>query len=259
MSDLTTHPVPPPPPGFARMRWRRAWRALQELLRDPDDTAKALDVNLAIGARDFERAFQRFASSAAGRALLAERPSLAAALADRAGLARLHPDSLGRAYLEYLDANGFRATALVELEHETHARWQREEGLPAMDPLRVWFRDRLTLLHDLSHVLSGYGTDDLGEATLLVFSQAQLGGRANGLLTAGAGIEMLRVLGPRWLPYALRVWRRGRRAVTLVALPWEELLPLRLTTVRRLARLESPEEAHPRGIWRGRRSAVQLS
>jgi ubiquinone biosynthesis protein COQ4 len=262
MTPIATPEISPLPAGFTKMRWRRGFRALRALLRDPDDTAKAIDVSFAIGTRDFERSFQRFVSSGAGRVLLAERPSLADALSDRTVLARMHPDSLGRAYLEYLDENGFRAMGLVELEHETQARWEREDGLPSLDPLRIWFRDRVTLAHDLSHVVTGYGTDDLGEATLLAFSQAQLGGRANGLLTAGAALEVFRMLGFRWVSYALRAWRRGWRAASLVALPWEELLPLRLATVRRLARLGAPEEAHPTGILRGRRladGAVQLS
>jgi ubiquinone biosynthesis protein COQ4 len=241
-------PLPP-------LRWRRALRALRELLADPDDTAKAIEVTLAIGARDFERGFQRFAASPEGRALLAERPSLAAALADRAALERMSPESFGRAYLDYLDRNGFRATGLLELQLEVQRRWEREEGYPVIDPVRAWYRDRAILAHDLFHVVTGYGTDDLGEATLLAFSQAQLGGRANGLLTAGAAFEVLRVLGLPWLLYQYRAWRRGRRAVQLVALPWEELLPLRLATVRRIARVGEPEETHAQGVMTGRRLA----
>jgi ubiquinone biosynthesis protein COQ4 len=255
MTPIATPEIPPPPANFAKRRWRRAFRALRELIGDPDDTAKALDVSFAIGTRDFERGFQRFARSTAGRALLAERPSLAAALSDRAALERLRPDSFGRAYLEYLDASGFRATGLLELQNETQARWERDDDLPRIDPIRAWYRDRVTLAHDLFHVVTGYGTDELGEATLLAFSQAQLGGVGNALLTAGAAFEVFRRLGFRWIRYELRAWRRGLRAPSLVALPWEEMLPLRLTTVRRLARVDEPEDAHPGGILRGRRSA----
>ena len=259
MAPASVPEIPAAPPGFARMDWRRAFSALQALLSDPDDTAKALEVNLAIGRRDFERSFQRFAASSAGRTLLAERPSLATALSDRAALERMSRESLGRAYLEYLDCNGFSATGLVELEHETVSRWERESGLPVSDWARAWFRERLILTHDLAHVVTGYGTDNAGEATLLVFSQAQLGGRGNGLLTTGATFEMLRYWGPSYLGYAFRVWRRGRQAKCLVALPWEELLPLRLATVRRIAGLDTPEEAHPSGVLRLRREPAASS
>jgi ubiquinone biosynthesis protein COQ4 len=221
------------------MHWGRAWRSLRELLRDPDDTAKAIEVNFAIGARDFERSFRRFAASATGAALLEERPSLAAALSDRAALEKLGRDTLGHAYLEYLERTGFAPTGLVELQDEVRRAWEGRGWLPPMDPLRAWFLERVTLIHDLSHVVTGYPTDDSGEATLLVFAQAQAGGRGNGLLTAGATFEMVRNSGLGWLSWVYRVWRRGRRAVNLFELPWEELLPLRLSTVRRLARLDS--------------------
>jgi ubiquinone biosynthesis protein COQ4 len=130
-------------------------------------------------------------------------------------------------------------------------RWEREEGAPALDPLRVWFRERTILAHDLFHVLTDYGTDEIGEATLLAFTLAQLGGRGQAVLTAGAALEAARALGWRWLLYDYRAWRRGRRAAWLVDLPWEELLPLRLETVRSLVRVEDSRDAHPQGVLRG--------
>ena len=246
-------PIPAVPAEATRMRWRVALQSLQRLLRDPDDTARAVEVILAIGARDFERALRRFAATSAGQALLAERPSLAAALSDRSALERMHPDSLGRAYLAYLADTGFHTTGLIDLQHETRRRWEAKHGLPRLDPVRSWFADRVGLVHDLSHVVTGYGTDDVGEATLLAFTHGQTGGRANGLLTTGAFFEVFRSRGRSWASYVMRAYLRGRRAVSLVALPWEELLPLRLVTVRRLAKLGQPEEAHPGGILRGRR------
>jgi ubiquinone biosynthesis protein COQ4 len=249
-------PIPELPAASRRMRWRAALRALKRLLRDPDDTARAVEVILAIGVRDFERALRRFAATGAGRALLEERPLLTAALSDRPALERMHPDSLGRAYLAYLEATGFCTTGLIELQRETRRRWEQEHGVAPLDPVRAWFADRTGLIHDLSHIVTGYGTDDVGEATLLAFTQGQTGGRANGLLTTGALFEVFRSVGPRWLPYVARAYVRGRRAVSLFGLPWEELLPLRVATVRRLAELEMPEEAHPAGILRGRRLAA---
>jgi ubiquinone biosynthesis protein COQ4 len=242
--------IPDPPPR-QRMRWRTAWRALRDLLADADDTAKAIELNYAIGRNDFERGFQCFLATPGGRHLLEARPSLAAALSDRAALERAGERSLARAYLGYLDANGFTATSLLDVERRVQERWEREEGQPALDPMRVWFRDRLILAHDLSHVVTGYGTDDVGEATLLAFSLGQLRGWAIALLTAGAAFKIWRELGTDWLRYAFRAWRRGQGAARLVALPWEELLPLPLETVRDLAALDPVEVSHPGGILRG--------
>jgi ubiquinone biosynthesis protein COQ4 len=232
-------------------RWRRALRELRALLASPDDTERAIDFMYALAAREFERNFQRFAESARGRALLAEQPSLLGALSDRAALSRMGEASLGRAYLSYLDRNGFAPDGLLALNHRVHERWEREEGVPRRTQAHAWYTDRSILCHDLFHLLTDYGTDDLGEATLLAFSFAQAPGRAQAVLTLGAALDCARLVDWRFLRTALRAWRRGRRATILVALPWEELLPLRLETVRRLAGVSEAHEAHPEGLLRG--------
>lgn len=241
--------VPPPPP--VATHWRRAFRSLCALLDDPDDTAKAIDLTFAIGRGDFERTFQRFVAGPYGRALLFRRPSLADALANREELRRLPAGSLGRAFLAFLEDHGFPSLALRDLQREVEARWEAEEGVPRLDPQRAWFRDRFILSHDLEHVLTGYGTDDVGEATLLAFGLGQRPAWSGALLTLGAAFEVFTYRGWRWLPYDCRAWRRGRRAAFLVELPWEELLPLPLDTLRALLRIEPPERAHRGGVWRG--------
>jgi ubiquinone biosynthesis protein COQ4 len=245
-----TFEIPPAPPRQP-LRLGLALAELRALLDDPDDTDRAVSLIYAFGGREFERNFQRFVASPSGRALLAERPSLLAALSDRPALERMPEASLGRAYLAYMDANGFQPDGLIGVQNRVQERWQRELGFPALDPVRAWFRDRTLLSHDLFHLLTDYGTDGVGEATLLAFSLAQLGGRGQTFLTFGAALELFRQLGWRWLVYDFRAWRRGKRASWLVALPWEELLPLRVETVRLLARVAPASEAHPAGILRG--------
>jgi ubiquinone biosynthesis protein COQ4 len=244
-------PEIPPAPPRQPVRWRRAFAELRALLAAPEETDRAIHLIYALGQREFERHFERFAASASGRALLAERPSLLAALSDREALLRLPEASLGRAYLAYLEANRFAPDGLLAVQERVRRQWERDEGVAPLDPARAWFRDRTILSHDLFHVLTGYGTDELGEATLLAFSLAQLGGPGQAFLTVGAALEVARALGWRWLAYDFRAWRRGRRAAWLAALPWEELLPLRLDTVRRLAGLAPASEVHPRGVLRG--------
>ena len=254
MTDRTSPRIEiPPPPPRQPVRWRRAWRELRELIANPDDTDRALSFMYALAPGEFERHFQRFAASPSGRALIAARPALLEALSDRAALARMPDESLGRAYLAYLECNGFAPGGLIAVQSRVQAQWERESGLPALDPVRSWFLDRTILSHDLFHLLTDYGTDEMGEATLLAFSLGQLGGRGQTFLTLGAAFEIWRTLGWRWLAYDFRAWRRGRRATWLVALPWEELLPLRVATVRRLAGVAEASEIHTTGILRGSR------
>jgi ubiquinone biosynthesis protein COQ4 len=218
-------------------RFGRAVRSLRELIRDPESTERAFDFFFAIGRGDFERQFVRFARDPEGAKLLRERPSLLDALSDRVALAGMPEGSLGRAYLAYLDRNGFQADGLVNIERIVRARWERDEGLPSLDRERSWLRDRTILIHDLFHVLTGRATDPPGEGALLWFSQAQLGGGANLFLTVGATLELLRVNGLGWFREVSNAWRQGRRSCWLVTLRYEELLPMPIDAVRAMARI----------------------
>lgn len=245
----------PPPPAPRPVQWRRAVRALRALLADPDQTEKAFEVFLALDGDEEERTFQRLLAHPGGRRLAAARPCLFSRLSDRTALAASPDGSFGRAYLAYLDRNGLDPGGLVKLkaEMELYAK-SVGENLPVLDPVREWLRVRGILMHDLWHVLTDYDTDELGEAALLAFSYAQLPGRANRLLTFGAGSRVVFEHSLGSARYLYRAWRRGRRAVWLLALPYEELLDQPLDAVRAMARVEAGDVAHPAGILRGSRT-----
>ena len=225
-----------------RRRWRQAFRALRELLRHPERTQLAVDIVDFLDPNVHQRALSRLLAHPEGRRTFAARPSLKNALCDLTALRQLPAGSFGRAYLEHLERHGLDPEKLVEIgrQAETHPS----------DPDLHWMAERSLMTHDLWHVLSGYGADQMGEATLLVFSLAQNGGTANWILTLGANLRALRERGPSWIPYTWRAWRRGRRATCLAAVPYEELLALPLDDVRRAAGIAPPDEAHPRGIVR---------
>lgn len=228
-----------------RPQWRRAARALRALLAEPDSTQHAFEVTYALDGDLAGRRFERFLAHPEGRRLYLEQPSLAAVVSDREALARMPEDSFGRAYLAYLEENGFDPIALSALRRQT------DPAVAERDAAGEWFAERADLMHDLWHVLTGYGTDGAGEAALLPFSLAQYGGRSNWLLTIGAGVESWRRLRQRrWPRYLWRAWWRGRRAAPLDLLRYEELLPLPLAAVRDAVGIEPPERAHRGGIVR---------
>jgi len=235
-------------PGRRRARPRREWgralRALRLLLRAPDRTELAFEVVQALDPDVHERQLELLLSRPEGRRIFAAGSSLRAALSDRQALQRLPEGSFGRAYLDHLERHGLDPVKLVELGRD-------RLGGNSPDPGVRWMAERSELTHDLWHVLSGYGADPLGEATLLLFSLAQAGGRGTAILALGANLRVLRERGVGWIPYAFAAWRRGRRAACLRALPYEELLPLPLDEVRAAVGLEAPERVHPGGVARG--------
>jgi ubiquinone biosynthesis protein COQ4 len=222
----------------------RALRALRRLLDDPDGTQSAFEVFDALDPNTVQRRLTRVLQHAEGRRLLVEQPDLLSILQDRAALAALPEESLGRAYLAHIDRHGLDPGKLVRLRREFDTR----SG--PRDPALQWFADWTLLGHDLSHVLSGYGADELGEAALLPFSWAQQGGLANAFLTLGAAQRAWKFPDRAWPRYLWRAWRRGRRARLLDAVPYPELLAEPLDRVRRLLDIDPPEQAHPGGVLR---------
>ena len=224
-----------------RPQWGRALRALRALLREPERTEQAFEVMAALDPDLMERGLAAMLSHPEGRRLFVERPCLLERLSDRETLARLPEGSFGRAYLAHIERHGLDPGKLVELGRDTPEIRAEDEGAR-------WFADRSELSHDLHHVLTGYGADGLGETALLWFSHGLSGGRGTALLMLGAALRSRRETGRGFARYLWRAWRRGRRAGCVAALPWEELLALPLTDVRRIAGVAPPDVVHPEGI-----------
>jgi ubiquinone biosynthesis protein COQ4 len=239
--------VAPPPP--LRIEWRRAWRAMRALLADPDRTELAFEAISAVSARDFERLFQRFVADREGRRLLTERPSLLEVLRDRAHLRALPDGSFGRAYLAFMDEAQLSADGLVDADRIS----EQELGVVRVDPDRTWFSERLRDMHDLWHVLSGYGRDEAGEAANLAFSFGQMPFRGVALIVIAVAFLEPHTTRFAWPRYLYRAWRRGRRAASLTLARYEELLPRPLEEVRSLLGIAPASTAHPAGVivaWR---------
>jgi ubiquinone biosynthesis protein COQ4 len=247
------------PAGKNRRYWRRGLGCLREFFADPHDTGKAFEFYFAVSQGDMETYFQRFAASHHGPRLLAQKPSLTDAIRDRDALAAMPGGSLGRAFLAFIEEHGYQSLGIIRLYHAIMQKWQVEVGLQPLDADRMWFVDRYMASHDLHHIVTGYGPDELGEASLSAFTLGQHYGLGLTVLTMGAVMQGARELGLPWLRYARGAWRRGRRARPLYAAPWEELLPLPLDLVCEMLAIEPSHRAHPGGIWAANFNPPQAS
>ena len=215
--------IPPAPPGHA-FRWRRVLKLLRDVRTADDQVAAGLALFDAVGGMDSERTFQRFVRHPEGRRMLRTLPDLVDRLGDRKALAAMPEGSLGRAYLEFAEKNGFAADGLVQKNREV----KRE--VDSIDPYRRWFWDRFSVAHDLWHVLTGCPTSPEGESELLWFSYGHNPGRGMlvlvGLVTYSSGTDLRR----HRIHY--RAWRAGRRAENLLLARWEDFLEWPLDEVR---------------------------
>ncbi len=155
-----------------------------------------------------------------GAKILAEERDLLAMLDDRDTLRSLDPGSLGATYAAFMDAEEISAEGLAEAS---------ELGEPPHEDADLQrFVDRWRDMHDLHHVVTGYGRDLHGEAGVLAFSVAQTPTLGLGFLVAMAYLNG-DAEDRRLIRQGLR---RGRAARWLVDADWETLLSRPLSEVR---------------------------
>ncbi len=141
--------------------------ALYRLMRDPQDTAQVFRLTEALRGRSTRILYEEFAATPNGAKILADRRSLLGALTNRAALAALPDGSFGRHYLSFMAQENLTAEGLVELAHQNaKITKSKDEGI-------ALYAARMRDMHDLYHVLAGYGRDELGEICVLAFSYQQ--------------------------------------------------------------------------------------
>lgn len=210
-----------------RLQPLTALRAIKTLFAT-HDTRQVFVLLRAMRGRSGIRNFRRFAASPVGKMVLRERRDLLAVLENRARLRQLPDGSIGRAYFDFMESEDLSAKALVTASEN----WENEAAAPDM----ALFRARMRELHDVNHVVTGYGRDQLGELCLMTFMYRQ---------TGNLGMLMLVAMAWRQLPKIARAaireaWRHGRKAAWLAGQDWETLLTQPLSDIRKSLGIAAP-------------------
>jgi ubiquinone biosynthesis protein COQ4 len=214
-----------PQTASTRLHPIAAIRAMRGLMRDREDTRQVFLLMDALRGKTSLRQFARFRQTETGRAVLAERRQLFDRLSDRKSLAALPSGTLGRSYCEFMAAENLSAEGLVDAS-------QFREKLPAGEDMTL-FRERSREMHDLLHIVTGYGRDPLGEACLTAFSFAQTGLKGFALIAIVASQRISRARPGHAVRRAVSEgYRHGRRAEWLFAADWENLLAEPVETIR---------------------------
>jgi ubiquinone biosynthesis protein COQ4 len=211
-----------------RLKPLEAMRAVRRLFANPGDTSQIFAIFRAMRGRSGVKAFRRFRQSPTGAAVLRERRVLLSSLTDRAALAALPGGSMGRTYFDFMEEEKLSADGLVQASQS----WESDPVPPDV----AFFRERMRDAHDLTHVLTGYGRDPLGELCLLAFMYAH---------SRNLGMALIVVMSWPQLPKPARravreAWRNGRKARWVQDLDWEALLPRSLDQTRREIGIADP-------------------
>ena len=220
--------MPAQVPIDTRLRPLQAFRAVRRLMADPQDTSQVFTIFRALRGKSTLKVFERFAASPIGAQVIREKRRLLDTLSDRAGLAALPAGSFGRAYFDFMEAENLSAEGLVQASQS----WENDP-VPAEVEL---FRQRMRDAHDLTHVLTGYGRDGLGEACLLSFMYAHNRNRG-ALLILFMSLKRMPRVARRAVAEA---WRNGKAARWFQDLDYEALLPRPLADIRRELNIADP-------------------
>ena len=164
---LLDRPLVAPERKTARFRPLKALHHFRKLVADKEDTEQVFHIIEAMKGRASHRQAWDFIASREGQRFLHDGIDIPAMLDDHARWAACGPNSVAAHYLAFMKREGLSAAGLVAESH----KWQPAHERP--QDLTQWYFDRLRDTHDLFHVLTGYGRDALGEASLLAFSYEQ--------------------------------------------------------------------------------------
>jgi ubiquinone biosynthesis protein COQ4 len=213
-------------PSAPRLDWLNALRALKRLLNDKEDTGQVFEIMRALNGTSTARGYHRLLATPQGGRIAYERAEFAGRLMDDAWLDSLPEGSVGAAYRSFVRSENLTAEGLAMVSRQGAA--PIDEAHPY-----AWFGRRTRDVHDIWHILSGYGRDGLGEGCLVAFSYAQTGGLGWALIALGAAS---RARGNGAYPYVKAIWqgyRRGRAAAWLLGEDYERLMAEPLAQARR--------------------------
>jgi ubiquinone biosynthesis protein COQ4 len=220
-------------PATPKMDWAHALRSVRRLLQDKEDTTQVFEIMRALNGASTARGYHRLLATPQGGRIAYERQEFARKLMDDAWLDSLPHGSVGAAYRSFVRAERLSAEGLAEVSRQGAAHI--DEPHPY-----AWFGRRTRDVHDIWHILSGYGRDGLGEACLVAFSYAQTKGLGWALIALGAASRARK---SKEYPYIKAIWQgyqRGKAAKWLLGEDYERLMAEPLEVARRRLGLTPP-------------------
>lgn len=212
-----------------KMRPLKAWHHFRELLKDKERTEEVFHIFEALPWAGFVDAAVDFCSSERGQYLQKTEPSLVAILDNHDALRQMPAGSVAHAYCDFMEREGLSAQGLVD-EYDKFAG----DRMDYNDQVQ-WYQHRTRDTHDLLHVLTAYGRDALGEASVLAFTYSQAPSFAHLFIGYMAGLNIKKTAKSK--APVLRAIREGQKlgkaCPRIAELSIRDLLAMPLDEARR--------------------------
>lgn len=230
-----------------KLRPLKAWHHFRELLKNKENTEEVFHIFESLPWRNLKPTALAFLKSERGQQIRAREYWLPGILDDHAHLRTMPEGSVAHAYCDFMEREGLTAQGLVD-EFDKFAK-----DKPKFEDQFIWYLNRMRDVHDLLHVLTGYGRDALGEACVLAFTYSQQPSPAHLFIGYMAGLNMKKqVKSDAPVLKAVREGQKlGKACPRLCEQSILDLLPLSLEEARRKLNITRPVHYHAaHDTWR---------
>ncbi len=242
--------------------WFKAFAAIDRLRKDNDDTEQVFQIIEALKGNAVDTQYNEFIATPIGKRVIEEKLCAIDFLSKREELRQYPEGTLGRIYIDFMDFEGITAEGLRDVSYEGGFATDGAEETEEQRVFSEWNRD----IHDLFHIICGYGRDPLGELSVLAVTYRQTKSLGVGFIALMGSFEYQKILRPAPVVKAiLQGFKIGKECENLVAQDWEALLKLPLEEVRAKLNLRTPtyynkvlESAIERGVDHPRYQAATL-
>ncbi|HEY3800325.1 MAG TPA: Coq4 family protein [Caulobacteraceae bacterium] len=207
MTDTTLARHPPRQPHRRKRDWPAAMAAIRRLRANKEDTSQVYAIMHALNGNAYARDYHRLLETQQGGRIAYERVELADRLGDEAWRATFPAGSVGAAYATFIETEHLTPQGLVDESHKGIPPEQLDQRHP-----HAWFFRRVRDLHDIWHVLTGYGRDSLGEMCLLAFSYQETHDLGRAVMALGGFMNAHGMAAPACRKAILEARRRGKAA-----------------------------------------------
>ncbi|HEY5106510.1 MAG TPA: Coq4 family protein [Caulobacteraceae bacterium] len=191
--------------------WDHAFAALKKLIANGEDTTQVFEIIRALSGRSHEDNYVHLLAQPDGGRLAYEHLEFVEKLTDRTWVESFQPGTVGAAYAEFTSREHLSADGLLQVSLQASGDGDYQSPHPY-----DWYGRRLRDIHDIWHVVTGYGRDGLGEACMVAFAYAQTHGLGWAFISLGVALKS----GDRRARRS--IWEGYRRGCAAAWLPGED-------------------------------------